>query len=56
MKVLQRRKDVKKRNISLKIETYKRLDRYKIKLMSEKGDSSLTFDEVINELLDKTEG
>jgi hypothetical protein len=50
---MQSRKQVKKRNVVLKIETYERLDRYKIKLMSEKEDSSLTFDDVINSLLDK---
>jgi hypothetical protein len=50
--ILQKRKNVKKRNISLKIETYERLDKYKIKLMSEKEDSSLTFDDVVEYLLD----
>lgn len=50
---MQNRKNVKKRNISLKIETYERLEKFKIKLMSEKGDSRLTFDDVINDLLNK---
>ena len=50
---MQNRKDVKKRNVALKIETYERLEKYKIKLMSEKEDSRLTFDDVINALLDK---
>jgi hypothetical protein len=31
------RPNPEKRNIVLKIETYERLDKYKIKLMSEKG-------------------
>jgi hypothetical protein len=53
MIVMQKRKNVEKRNVVLKIETYARLDRYKIKRMNEKGDSSLSFDDVINDLLDK---
>ena len=47
------RKEVTKRNVVLKIETYNRLERYKIRLISEKRNSKLTFDEVINTLLDK---
>lgn len=50
---MQNRKKVTKRNVVLKIETYERLDKYKIKLMNEKGDSKLTFDDIINDLLDK---
>jgi len=50
----KKRENVSKRNISLNIETYERLERYKIKLMSEKGDSRLTFDDVINALLSKS--
>lgn len=50
---MQNRKNVKKRNIALKIETYERLEKFKIKLMSEKEDSRLTFDDVINFLLHK---
>lgn len=52
---MQRRKKVTKRNVVLKIETYERLDKYKIKLMNEKEDSKLTYDDVINDLLDKVE-
>ena len=52
---MQRRKKVTKRNVVLKIETYGRLDKYKIKLMNEKEDSKLTYDDVINDLLDKVE-
>jgi len=47
------KKNVKTRNIVLKIETHERLDKYKIKLMNEKEDSKLTFDDVINDLLDE---
>lgn len=50
---MQNRKDVKKRNVALKIETYDRLEKYKIRLMGEKEDSRLTFDDVITFLLDK---
>ena len=50
---MQKKKTVKKRNVVLRIDTYQRLDKYKIELMSEKGDSSLSFDDVINRLLDK---
>jgi hypothetical protein len=48
---MQDRKDVPKRNVVLKIETYERLEKYKVKLIGEKGDSRLTFDDIINELL-----
>lgn len=50
---MQKRKDVQKRNVVLKIETYERLEKYKAKLIGEKGDSRLTFDDAINELIDK---
>ena len=52
---MQRRKEVKKRNVVLKIETYERLEKYKVKLISEKDDSKLTFDDVINDLLDRVQ-
>lgn len=51
----KKKKTVRKRNVVLRIDTYQRLDKYKIKLMGEKGDSSLSFDDVINTLLDKVE-
>jgi len=44
---------VEKRNIGLKIKTYERLEKYKIKLINEKEDSRITFDDAINNLLDK---
>lgn len=47
----KKKENISKRNISLSIETYEKLERYKIKLMSEKGDSRLTFDDAINSLL-----
>ena len=40
------------RNIALKVETYERLDKYKVKLMGEMGTTDVTFDDVINSLLD----
>jgi len=52
---MQNRKKVKKRNIVLKIETYERLEKYKVRLISEKGDSRLTFDDAVNTLLDNAE-
>jgi len=52
---MQRRKTVDKRNVVLKIKTYHRLEKHKIKLITEKNDSHLTFDDVINSLLDKAE-
>ena len=50
---MQNRKSVEKRNISVKIETYYRLEKYKIRLINEKGSSILSFDEVISNLLDR---
>ena len=49
----KKRENVSKRNVSLSIETYEKLEKYKIKLMNEKGDSRITFDDAINILLDK---
>ena len=49
---MQSRKKVTKRNVVLKIETYERLEKYKIKLMNEREDSRVTFDDVVNVLLD----
>jgi hypothetical protein len=49
---MQERKNVQKRNVVLKIETYERLEKYKAELIGKKGDSRLTFDDVITELLD----
>jgi len=43
----------RKNMVVLKIETYQRLDKYKLRIMNEKEDSKLTFDDIINELLDK---
>ena len=50
---MQNRKNVEKRNIVLKIETYERLEKYKVKLISEKEDSRITFDDAIDTLLKK---
>lgn len=48
----KKRENVTKRNINLDIKTYERLEKYKVKLIGEKGDSRITFDNVINNLLD----
>jgi hypothetical protein len=40
------------RNIVLKSETYERLDKYKVKLMGERGTTNVSFDDTINSLLD----
>jgi hypothetical protein len=50
---MQNRTTVAKRNVVLKIETYERLEKYKIKLINEKGTAQLSYDEVINSLLDE---
>jgi len=49
---MQNRKKVEKRNVVLKIETYERLERFKVQLISEKNNSRLSFDDAINNLLD----
>lgn len=50
---MQKRKAVETRNVVLKIKTYERLEKYKIQLITEKGTSQLSYDDVINSLLDK---
>jgi len=49
------RKNVRKRNVALKIETYERLEKYLIELIRERGSPRLTFDDAINALLDEHE-
>jgi len=49
------RKNVRKRNVALKIETYERLERYLIELIRKRGSPRLTFDDAINALLDEHE-
>jgi predicted CopG family antitoxin len=44
------------RNIALKLETYERLDKYKARLMGEKGTTNVSFDDVIISLLDSKKG
>lgn len=55
MENVQKRKPVIKRNIVLKLDTYERLDRYKIKLINERDTSQLSYDDVISSLLDKVQ-
>ena len=47
------KKNVKTRNVVLKIESYKRLEQYKVDLMKERVDSSVTFDDAIITLLEE---
>lgn len=47
------KKIMKKRNIVLKIETYKRLEKYKVDLVKEKGNPNITFDDAIASLLEE---
>lgn len=49
------RKEVSKRNVVLKIETYTRLEKFLLELMRTKGTPRVTFDEAINTLLDRYE-
>lgn len=50
---MQNRKNVKKRNISLRLETNERLEKHKIKHMSEKENSRIAFNNVMTSLLDR---
>jgi len=52
---MQAETKLEKRNVVLKIKTYERLEKYKIKVINEKRDPRITFDDVINYLLDKEE-
>jgi len=48
------KKNVKTRNVVLKIESYKKLEQYKVDLMKEKGgDASVTFDDAVVTLLEE---
>jgi len=50
------RKNVSKRNVALRIETYERLERFLLDLMRKRGTTRVTFNEAINALLDEHEG
>jgi hypothetical protein len=43
------------RNVVLKIETYRRLQSFLVELVKAREMPRITFDEAINELLDRTE-
>lgn len=47
----KRNEVAKTRNVVLKIQTYNRLERYKIELIKRKEDPKVTYDDVINDLL-----
>jgi len=45
--------NMSRRNVVLKIETYNRLEKYLVELVKRKGVPRVSFDEAINELLDR---
>jgi len=45
--------NISRRNVVLKIETYDRLEKYLVELVKRRGVPRITFDEAINELLDR---
>jgi hypothetical protein len=45
--------NVSNRNIVLKIKTYDRLQKFLVELVKEKGVLRISFDQAINELLDR---
>lgn len=49
---MQNRKNVTKRNVVLKIETYNRLEKVLLQLMKDKENPRITLDEAVNFLLD----
>ncbi len=42
----------KKRNVVLRIDTYNKLESYKVYLVSERNNPNVTFDDAVNNLLD----
>ena len=50
------RKKEKPQSVMLKPATHERLDKYKAKVIGDKGTSKVTFDDIINSLLDSVEG
>ena len=55
MLMVKSRKNVSKRNVALKIETYNRLEKFLLELMRDRGSPRVTFDDAINALLDRYE-
>jgi hypothetical protein len=50
-----RKNNVTARNVVLKIATYNRLQKFLVQLVREKETPRISFDEAINELLDRAE-
>jgi hypothetical protein len=50
-----RKNNVTTRNVVLKIATYNRLQRFVVQLVREKESPRVSFDDAINELLDRAE-
>jgi hypothetical protein len=48
----QRKHTVEYRNVRLSIDTYKRLDKYLLELIKNKGDRHISLDEAIDSLID----
>ena len=53
MTIIKRRRKVKV--VALKEETYRRLERYKLRLIHERKDPRITYDQVVRILLDMCE-
>jgi len=49
----KQKENASRRNVVLKIETYTRLEKYLVELVKKKGVPRVSFDEAINELLDR---
>ena len=50
----QQKANAIQRNIVLKIKTYDRLQRFLVQLVKERGVLGISFDEAVNELLDRS--
>jgi hypothetical protein len=51
-----RKNNVTTRNVVLKIATYNRLQKFLVQLVREREIPRISFDDAINELLDRAEG
>jgi hypothetical protein len=50
--VKQRKQTVEYRNVSLSIDTYKKLDKYLIELIQKRGNRHISLDEAIKSLIE----
>lgn len=56
LSLVRPKKPVDKRNVALRIETYERLEKFKLELANKRKTTNISFDDAVNALLDEHKG